>query len=163
MFPFLLIFVLLTAEIYIFVEVSGQVGPWLTVGMIFATAFIGSAILRYQGQRMIARAREQVVKRELPVAEFAHGAVLVLAAFLLLTPGFITDSLGVFLLIPVFRRFVLSSILFAIRSRIHKSQTWGGSGTTDHSSTVIDGDFEDISDSETGGTRPAGGKRIDRD
>lgn len=151
------------AEIYLFVEVGSQIGAWLTIGMIFATALVGGAILRQQGRQMIARAREQVAKDKLPVAEFAHGAVLVLAAFLLLTPGFITDVLGALLLVPVLRRLVLSTILVAIRTRIHKFEAWGGHSDASHGDTVIDGDFKDISGSETDGTPPVDGKRIDRD
>ena len=126
--------------------------------MIFATAIIGGTILRYQGRQMIARAREQVAKQELPVAEFAHGAVLVLAAFLLLTPGFITDALGALLLIPFLRRLILSVILVAIRSRIHRFEGRNGPGGGKRG-TVIDGEFEDISGAEP----PADTRRIDKD
>ena len=160
MFPLLLILAVPAAEIYLFIEVGGQIGGWLTVGMVFTTAVVGGTILRYQGRQMIARAREQVAKEKLPVGEFAHGAVLVLAAFLLLTPGFLTDALGALLLIPVLRRLVLSAILVAIRSRIKRFGAWGEPG---HSGTVIDGEFKDISCSDTDGTTPTDGKQIDSD
>ncbi len=163
MFPLLLILAFPATEIYLFVETGKQVGAWLTIGMIFATALVGGMILRHQGRQMIARAREQVAKEELPVAELAHGAVLVLAAFLLLTPGFITDALGTLLLIPVLRRLVLGAILVAIRSRVNKFDSWGGPSDASHGSTVIDGDFKDISGSEADGTPAANGKRTDGD
>ena len=163
MFPLLLFLAVPAAEIYLFIEVGGQIGAWPTVGMIFATALVGGTILRYQGRQMIARAREQVAKEELPVAEIAHGAVLVLAAFLLLTPGFITDALGALLLIPFLRRLILGVILVAIRTRIHRFETHAGPGGPQRGGAVIDGEFEDISGSQPNGPPPADQKRLDRD
>lgn len=163
MFPFLLFLAVPAAEIYLFINVGGQIGAWPTVGMIFATALVGGTILRYQGRQMITRAREQVSKEELPVAEFAHGAILVLAAFLLLTPGFITDALGALLLIPFLRRLILSLILVAIRSRIHRFETRDGIGGARRDDTVIDGEFKDISDRKPGGKPSTRKNRLDRD
>ena len=162
MFLLLLFLAIPAAEIFLFIEVGGQIGAWPTVGMIFATAIIGGTILRYQGRQMIERAREQVAKQGLPVAEIAHGAVLVLAALLLLTPGFITDALGALLLIPFLRRFILGVILISIRSRIHRfgGQTGPGGG---RKGTVIDGEFEDISGAEPGSEPPDERKRLDKD
>jgi UPF0716 protein FxsA len=163
MFPLLLFLAIPAAEIFLFIEVGGEIGAWPTVGMIFATALVGGTILRYQGRQMIARAREQVARQELPVNEFAHGAVLVLAAILLLTPGFITDALGALLLIPFLRRLILSVILLASRSRIRGFEHAADPKGPHRGGKVIDGEFVDIS--EAG--RPDGPappeRRLDRD
>ena len=147
MIPLLLFIAIPAAEIYLFIEVGGQIGTWPTIAMIFGTAMIGGAILRYQGRQMIERAREQLARREIPVAEIARGAVLVVVALLLLTPGFITDAFGALLLIPFFRRLVLGLLILTIRSRLRgKYQPAGPGGTA--TSKVIDGEFEDISGSQ---------------
>ena len=163
MIPLLLFLAVPAAEIFLFIEVGGQIGTWSTIGLIFATALVGGTILRYQGRQMIARAREQVAKREMPVAEIAHGAVLVLAALLLLTPGFITDALGALLLIPLLRRLVLAGLILAIRARLRKKGRQAGPESATDSHRVIDGEFEDISRSESPDDPPHPQKRIDRD
>lgn len=167
MIPLLLFLAIPAAEIYLFIEVGGQIGTWPTIAMIFGTAMIGGAILRYQGRQMIERAREQVARREMPVAEIAQGAVLVVAALLLLTPGFITDALGALLLIPILRRLVLGLILLAIRARLRGKYRQSGPGGAAASGKVIDGEFEDISRAHGPDDSPGqpGGQppRIDRE
>jgi UPF0716 protein FxsA len=159
MIPLLLFLAIPAAEIYLFIEVGGQIGAWPTIAMIFGTALIGGTILRFQGRQMIMRAREQVAKRELPVAEIAHGAVLVLAALLLLTPGFITDALGALLLIPIFRRLILGVLIVAVRARIRGNSAQAGPAD----GRIIDGEFEDISDSDGPSDTSPPQQRIDRD
>ena len=170
MIPLLLFLAIPAAEIYLFIEVEGQIGTWPTIAMIFGTAMIGGAILRYQGRQMIERAREQVARHEMPVAEIAQGAVLVVAALLLLTPGFITDAFGALLLIPFLRRLVLGLLLLAIRARLRGKHRPAGPGGA-APGKVIDGEFEDISGSQGSGDSPGqpGGQsggpppRIDRE
>ena len=148
------------AEIYLFIEVGGHIGTWPTIAMIFATAVVGGAILRFQGRQMIARAREQVAKRELPIAKIANGAILVLAALFLLTPGFITDTLGTLLLIPILRRLIFVSVLFAIRARMRKSARQAGPGSHAAGGRIIEGQFKDVSDSDNSPDHP---EQIDKD
>ena len=136
------------AEIYLFIEIGGRIGAWPTIAIIFGTALLGGAILRYQGRQMIMRAREQVAKRGLPVAEIADGAILVLAALLLLTPGFITDALGALLLVPFLRRLVLGALLLALRARIRGASQRAGPGSAAAGGPIIEGKFEDVSNAE---------------
>ena len=150
MAPLLAFLAIPAAEIYLFIKVGGEIGAWPTIAMIFGTAIVGGGILRYQGQQMIERAREQVARHEIPVAEMAQGAVLVVAALLLLIPGFITDVFGALLLIPFLRRLVLGLLLLAIRSRLRAKYRPAGHGGDD-ASKVIDGKFEDISGSQSPG------------
>jgi len=160
MIPLLLFLAIPAAEIYLFIEVGGQIGIWPTIGMIFGTAMLGGAILRFQGRQMIARAREQVAKHELPIAEIADSAVLVLAAFFLLTPGFITDALGTLLLIPFLRRLVFAMLLLAVRARIQRATGRGGPSSRKARGQIIEGQFEDISDKDS---PPDNLEQIDKD
>ncbi len=160
MIPLLLFLAIPAAEIYLFIAVGGEIGTWPTIGMIFGTAVLGGAILRFQGRQMIARAREQVAKHELPIAEIADGAVLVLAAVLLLTPGFITDALGALLLIPFLRRLVFASLLLIVRARIQRAAGHAGPGGSNAGGRIIEGEFEDISDRDN---PPPGRQQIDKD
>lgn len=90
-------------EIAVFIEVGSRIGLWPTLGAIIATAVLGSAVLSRQGRSAFARAQRSLARHELPVAEVFDGLCLVLAGALLLTPGFVTDTVGALLLIPALR------------------------------------------------------------
>ena len=160
MIPLLLFLAIPAAEIYLFIEIGGKIGALPTIAMIFGTALIGGTILRYQGRQMIMRVREQVVKREFPVAEIADGAVLVLAALFLLTPGFITDGIGALLLIPFLRRLVFALLLLALRARLQRASRQTGPGGSAAGGRIIDGKFENISDRDGPENGP---EQIDRE
>ncbi|MBJ26545.1 MAG: hypothetical protein CMM30_03305 [Rhodospirillaceae bacterium] len=132
------LFSLLALEIYLFIEVGGQIGSWPTVGLIFGSAIIGIYILRIQGIRIIHRARVEIANKRRPVRELAHGAALALAAVMLLTPGFITDTLGVILLVPILRHFLIVIILKFIASRRNRT----------HIKDTIDADYKVLKDDE---------------
>ena len=90
-------------EIAVFIEVGGRIGLWPTMALIFATAAIGTALLRHQGLSVLADARGSVERGELPVRAQLDGVCLVIAGALLLTPGFFTDLAGALLLISPIR------------------------------------------------------------
>ena len=113
----LLAFIILPIiEIAVFIQVGGLIGLWPTLALILLTAFAGAALLRIQGFAVARRAQESLARNELPVAEVFDGFCLVAAGVLLLTPGFVTDTLGALLFIPAFRRF-LRHRLVALLSR----------------------------------------------
>tara|TARA_Y100001970_G_scaffold294127_1_gene447257 strand:- start:107568 stop:107999 length:432 start_codon:yes stop_codon:yes gene_type:complete len=136
---FLILFLAIpAAEIFLFIEVGGRIGAWATVGLIFSTAIIGFMILRIQGIRIIQRAREQIANNKKPVAELAHGAALAFAAILLLTPGFISDSIGALLLVPPLRHFLIKFVLIRIAAKYERKRR-GNS---------IDGEYKVISEDD---------------
>ncbi len=99
-------------EIAVFIEVGSKFGTWPTVGAIFLTAVVGVSLVRTQGLATLSRARISLQRNEFPLAEAFDGHCLALAGVLLLTPGFVTDSMGGLLLVPplraALRRFVLA-------------------------------------------------------
>jgi UPF0716 protein FxsA len=100
--PFLLLVVPL-AEIAAFVIIGGQIGVWATLGMVLLTAVIGSVLLRWQGIGLFNRINAEMRSNRVPGRELVHGVMLLVAGVLLLTPGFVTDSLGFLLFVPAFR------------------------------------------------------------
>lgn len=103
--PFIfLAFVLVPiAEIGLFIEVGGILGLWPTLGIVVLTAVLGTALLRAQGLAAFSRAQASMAEGRLPVEEVVHGFCLVIAGALLLTPGFLTDTIGFLLFIPPVR------------------------------------------------------------
>ncbi len=93
-------------EIGIFIQVGGEIGLWNTIAVIVVTAFIGTAILRAQGLRVLHRAQESLAQQVFPVAEVFDGLCLLVGGALLLTPGFLTDAVGFLLFLPPVRIFI---------------------------------------------------------
>lgn len=100
--PFLLLAIPLL-EIAVFVLVGGQIGVLPTLGLVLATAVAGSILLRIQGFAVVTRMRRMLDRGSMPGRELVHGVMILLAGVLLLTPGFVTDTLGFLLFIPPLR------------------------------------------------------------
>ena len=90
-------------EIAVFIEVGGVLGVWWTLALIVATAAAGSALLRAQGLATLARVQASLDRNEAPVADLFDGLCVLVAGVLLLTPGFVTDAVGLVLFIPPVR------------------------------------------------------------
>ena len=106
----LLIILIPIIEIYLFIEIGGQIGAFNTISLIFITAFVGVLYARYEGFNTLKSGMTQLVKNEIPVYEIISGAALAFAALLLIIPGFLTDIIGFLLIIPITRNFFIKSI-----------------------------------------------------
>ncbi len=100
--PFLLLIVPL-AEIGAFIIIGREIGVLWTLAMVFVTAVIGSILLRIQGFGLINRIQSEMQDGRVPGRELVHGMMIMIAGVLLLTPGFITDTLGFLLFVPQIR------------------------------------------------------------
>jgi UPF0716 protein FxsA len=90
-------------EIAGFVVVGRQVGALATVGLVLASSIAGAMLLRHQGFSVMTRIRAEMDAGRDPSRQLAHGAMIVLAAILLIIPGFITDIIGLLLFLPPVR------------------------------------------------------------
>lgn len=95
-------------EIAGFVIVGREVGALATVGLVLASSIAGVLLLRYQGFGVMARIRAEMAAGHNPSRHLAHGAMIVVAAILLIIPGFITDIIGLLLFVPPVRDFAWS-------------------------------------------------------
>ena len=98
-------------EIYLFTVVGAAVGGLSTVVLVILTAMIGVSLLRAQGLQTLARLQQQAAQGRLPADTLFEGAALLLGGVLLLTPGFMTDSLGFLCLLPTTRKRLIQSLL----------------------------------------------------
>lgn len=110
-------------EIAVFIQAGDIFGLWPTLAAIVATAIIGGALIRAQGLATVTRARQSLDRGQAPVREVFTGICLLLAGALLLTPGFLTDSVGFLLLVPPFRQ-VLGAWLLNILMQGGKGRMW---------------------------------------
>jgi UPF0716 protein FxsA len=100
--PFLFLIVPLT-EIMVFILVGSQIGVLATIALVILTAVAGSILLRWQGFAALRRIQQELAAQHVPGKELVQGVMVLLAGFLLLTPGFVTDTLGLLLFIPQVR------------------------------------------------------------
>lgn len=98
-------------ELYLIIKVGGAIGALWTVLLVIMTAVIGVQLLRIQGFSTLQRARQNLDQGALPAMEMMEGLFLAVGGVLLITPGFITDTLGFLCLIPASRRFMIRYLL----------------------------------------------------
>ena len=134
----ILLFIILIPiiEIYLFIEIGGQIGVFNTISLIFITAFIGVLYARYEGFNTLRSGISQLVRNELPVYEIISGAALAFAALLLIIPGFATDLLGLLIIFPPTRKLFFKK--FTKKYSQEKNTEEG----------FIEGESEDIDDNK---------------
>lgn len=98
-------------EIYVLLEVGGLIGVLPTIVAVVLTAVIGAGLIRAQGLATLARVQQELERGELPAVGIIEAALLMVAGALLLTPGFVTDTIGFLLLIPPLRRWAIESFI----------------------------------------------------
>ena len=94
------------AELYVIIQVGEAIGVWPTLALLLADALLGSFLLKHQGRGAWRRFNEALAQRSFPGKEVADGLLIVVGGTLLLAPGFITDIVGLVLLIPPTRAIV---------------------------------------------------------
>jgi UPF0716 protein FxsA len=100
---FLLFAVIPVAEIYVLVSVGGAIGVLPTVALVLLTALAGAHLARMQGLAVMMRIRENLAQGFMPAEELLDGLLIFLAGMTLLTPGFLTDIMGLLILLPATR------------------------------------------------------------
>ena len=113
----LLIICIPLIEIYLLIKVGSIIGAFNTIFLIFFTAITGLYFARLAGLNAIRSGFSQLVKKEIPIYEIISGAALAFAAILLILPGFLTDLIGFLLIMPITRKFFISSISFKLKNK----------------------------------------------
>ena len=93
-------------EIYLFIEIGGQIGAFNTIVIILSTAIVGIYFVRLQGLSTLKSGVTQIYQNQLPIYEMMSGAALAIAAVLLIIPGFATDVIGFLLILPLTRNLI---------------------------------------------------------
>lgn len=109
----LLIFVP-AVEIYLFIEIGGAIGAGWTFVLILLTGFWGLSAMRSQGLSVLAEAQKAQARGQVPVAALAHGVLILFGGLMLVVPGFLTDTLGLILMLPWGRLLIIESVLSAL-------------------------------------------------
>lgn len=143
MWLFVLFLAVPLIEIALFIQIGGFIGLWPTLAIVVITAFLGTWLMRTQGLMAINNIRSSLSELSDPTEPLAHGAMILIAGALLLTPGFFTDTVGFALLVPPVR----SAVYRYVRSRVKVQNFSVGDGPTsqrESSESVIEVDYEEV-------------------
>jgi len=141
-------------EIALFIQVGGAIGLWPTLAIVVLTAVLGTWLVRTQGALAIGQLRSSFSELNDPTEPLAHGAMILIAGALLLTPGFFTDAVGFALLTPPVRKAVFEYLRKRVTVQHFKMGTSGqpqprSQGRGD----VIDGEYHEVESSSGQVTR----------
>ena len=146
LFPIFVVMTLL--EIYVLVTVGQAIGGLSTVLLVIVTALIGTTLLRQQGWSTMAKAQQSIAEGKTPALEMLEGVVILVSGVLLLTPGFITDGLGLLGLMPWTSRYFINHILeknaervFSQRNSVFIHRTKNQEKTSNNKNETIEGEF----------------------
>ena len=122
--PLVLLFIVVPiAELAVVIQVGQQIGVLWTVALLVADSILGSVLMRSQGRTAWRRFNEAVAAGKVPAREVLDGALVIFGGLLLLTPGFITDFLGILLLIPPTRALVRAALARRLTHRMVASMS----------------------------------------
>lgn len=128
---FLSIIVVSFLELYVLMIVGGILGILPTLFLIIASAGFGSYLLKQQGLATWQRFQTTLAKQEMPAYELMEGFLILLGGALLLTPGFITDIVGLICLLPKFRAEIIA---YAMKHHFGKTMS-------QDNASVLEGEF----------------------
>ncbi len=159
--PVLIAFLLLPiVEIWLLIEIGGEIGAGATVAWIVLSAVIGGVLLRNQGAQATARVRAALAQTDPEgrpdsaalAGELLDGLTVVVAGVCLILPGFLTDAVGILLFIPGLRRVIGRGLWTWLRGstrmRVYAAGSHGPSRS--QTTTVIEGEFRDVTKTESG-------------
>jgi len=99
----LLFVVVPIVEIYLLIQLGQVVGPWWTILILIADGILGSWLVKREGGRAWKGLQEALAAHRMPANELADGALILVGGTLLITPGFISDVVGLFCIVPLTR------------------------------------------------------------
>ena len=102
----LLFIVVPIVELYVIIQIGSLIGVWPTLALLLADALLGSLLLRHQGRGAWRRFNLALAERRFPGREVLDGLLIAVGGTLLLTPGFVTDIVGLIFLVPPTRAII---------------------------------------------------------
>lgn len=107
----ILLFTLVPAlEIYLFINVGSFIGGFNTIVIVILTGIVGAALAKSQGLSILNKIQRDLSKGLLPADQLIHGLLVFGGGLLLLTPGFLTDILGLSMVFPGTRHIIVSKL-----------------------------------------------------
>jgi UPF0716 protein FxsA len=116
---FLLFTVVPLVELALLIWIGGQTAWWFPIAMVLLTGIAGAALARWQGLRALQRIQDDLQAGRMPADAVVDGVLILVAGILLVTPGVITDVVGVALLIPPLRSLMKRGAMGWLRRHVN--------------------------------------------
>ncbi len=140
----LVLFILVPAvEMFLLGRLSSSIGLSGVLLVILVTGVVGALAARWQGLKAIRRVRDEVQRGKVPAQSLLEGVAVLLGCALLVTPGVITDAVGLLLFVPPVRRFIAAWVKKRIKKHID-AVIAAGRMTVHRSARPLDDDAFDI-------------------
>lgn len=91
-------------ELIILIEIGKIIGTLNTIGLVIVTGFIGALLAKFEGLRVWTQLQAELLQGKIPTDKMIDGVMILAGGVMLLTPGILTDILGLSLIIPFFRK-----------------------------------------------------------
>ncbi|HEU4810675.1 MAG TPA: FxsA family protein [Nocardioides sp.] len=105
-------------EIYVLIQVGQVIGAWWTILLLVLDSILGTWLIKREGSRTWQALRHALQTGRMPARELADGALILVGGTLMLTPGFVTDGLGILLILPVTRPFARRLLTQVVARRL---------------------------------------------
>jgi UPF0716 protein FxsA len=128
----LLIFIIVPLlELLVIVEVSSRIGLLETIVILVVISVLGAALAKREGYNVVQRIQGEMAQGRMPGDPLIEGGVILAGAVLLLTPGFLTDALGLAMLFPPTRKAALALVKRRMKNAVARGNVtvWTTSGT----------------------------------
>ena len=136
-------------EVILFITIGKYIGLWNTIFIIIVTGIIGAILVKSQGISILNKAFEEISLNKMPILSIFEGIAILIAGAFLLTPGFLTDTLGCILLIPKTRNLIITYIILYLKKKaIYKEKTTYYSNEKNNENKTFEGNFEEVKDSK---------------
>lgn len=109
-------------EVLLLIEASDRIGAWNTFSLVLASAFLGLWLTRREGRQVIFQLRKDTGRGVLPAESLLHGILVFIGGILLIIPGFITDVMGLALLIPFARNWVAGYLKMSLQKSMREGK-----------------------------------------
>lgn len=104
-------------ELYLLIQIGKYVGALPAVMMVFITGIAGGLLVKIQGMRIYRNIRRDLQNGTVPTESLLDGLFILIAGALLITPGLITDIVGLLIMIPVFRKWLRKQLTKRLHQR----------------------------------------------
>ncbi|MCY4631714.1 MAG: FxsA family protein [bacterium] len=159
-----------TAEIFFIIRVARDLGIPETIGLLVAVSIVGAWLVRRSGLGVMRQIQERLARGEIPGKELVDGLLILVGGLLMLTPGFLTDAVGLLLLVPP-TRLALRALLVRRYSKRIRIAGWtarpggfgfGGFGRGGAGGSETGPDRGDVRDVREPRALPKGRKRREK-
>lgn len=127
-------------ELYVIVETASSIGTLETIGLLILVSIVGAWMVKAQGMAVLWRVRGKLQEGQMPGRELVDGALVLFAGALMLTPGFVTDAVGLLLLFPPTRMVIRPILIRRFRHRVSYYGPGGSGQGTIHDTDIADGE-----------------------